>query len=98
MEGIGWDGQKTVILLVHMQRNYNEKDYSSLPLFENWDHRVYYDIDPYSKFNFSKNLLEKNIINIIKEESIADFKLLLGPLAEKCLLKLNFEGEISSGT
>jgi hypothetical protein len=29
-------------------------------LFENWDHRVYYDIDPYSKFNFSKNLLEKN--------------------------------------
>jgi hypothetical protein len=81
-----------------MQRNYNEKDYSSLPLFENWGHRVYYDINPQSKFDFSHNLLDKNIKQIIKEEAIADFKSLLGPLAEKCLLKLNFEGEISSDT
>jgi hypothetical protein len=67
-------------------------------LFENWGHRVYYDIDPNTKFDFSQNLLDKNIKQIIQEDAIADFKSMVGPLAEKCLLKLNFEGEISSET
>ena len=81
-----------------MQRNYNEKDFSSLPLFESWGHRGYYDIDPKSSFDFSQQLLDKNILQIIQEEKIAEFRSLIGPLSEKCLLKLNFEGEISSET
>jgi hypothetical protein len=55
---------------------------------------VYYDIT-HKPFMLTKDLLEKNIKKIVREESIFDFKNALGDLTEKCLLKLTYEGEIS---
>jgi hypothetical protein len=44
LDGEGWDGTKTLIILMHMQRNNPEGGKSSIPLFAGWDQKVYYDI------------------------------------------------------
>jgi hypothetical protein len=44
LDGEGWNGTKTLIILMHMQRNNPEGAKSSIPLFAGWDQKVYYEI------------------------------------------------------
>ncbi len=44
LESEGWNGAKSLIILMHMQRNNPEGGKSSIPLFSGWDQKVYYDI------------------------------------------------------
>jgi hypothetical protein len=39
-----WNGTKTIIILMHMQRNNSEGSNSSIPLFAGWEQKVYYEI------------------------------------------------------
>ncbi len=75
--------------MIHMQRNYNEGDNSSLPLFEGWTIKMYYDIsvEPISIVN-NMELIKDNIIDIIKRDHILEFYRVIGDLTEKCLLTL----------
>lgn len=84
---------KSLIVLVHMKRNYNEGHESSLPLFDGWEMKVYYDINVDKQLSLAKDLalFDTNIKAIIKSEKIVTFKTLLERLTEKCLFRLNFE-------
>lgn len=85
---------KSLILLIHMKRNFNELESSSLPMFEGWESKVFYDIskEPF-KLTENLDLVNQNIKNIIKSEKLFTFKNLLEESTEKCLLTLNFDVE-----
>lgn len=81
-----------------MQRNFNDGKQSKIPIFDSdWEQRVFYDISV-EPFELSEDLLLKNTKNIVREGKIINFESVLANLTEKCLLKLTFEGEVSSDT
>jgi len=83
------------VILVHLQRNFNEQAQSSIPLFDNlWNQYVHYDIGS-APFTLSEDILEANSLMIMSNEKIVKFEKILSSLTEKCLLQLKFEGELS---
>ena len=51
IDGKAWNGCKTVLFMLHMQRNFHEKNQSQVPVFdESWEQVVYYDtsLEPFT--------------------------------------------------
>lgn len=94
LDGDGWNGIKTLIILMHMQRNNPEGNNSSIPLFAGWEQKVYYEIQE-QQVSLIGDLLLKNTKQIIAQSTFIDFNSVISSLTEKCLLKLNYDGELS---
>jgi hypothetical protein len=66
-DGKVWKGCKTVLFMLHMQRNFNEKNQSQVPVFDDsWKQVVYYDtsLEP---FTLSDSIVMKNTRQLLMD-------------------------------